>query len=167
MSAILEDLTTLSPKRLEKRWEQLAEAALPCQGVRVFGGDPEHGLTVSLSVDAHSRGDVLDLARVVEDDAAVSASCGWSVLSPARRHPYWRLLLRVSFERPVVCEFTVAFDIRPHARDPLRARLPLLLAADRFVFDFTDCSPTGRPLVWLAAPAARDCVMDVLCSLQG
>lgn len=69
----------------------------------------------------------------------------------------------MSFERPVNCEFTVAFDIRAHTYDPLRAGLPLLLAADRFVFDFADRPPTSRPLVWLAAPAARDCVFDVLC----
>jgi hypothetical protein len=167
VNPILEDLTTLSPKRLEKRLGQLAEAALPCVGVSVFDGSPEHGLTVALSVDAHDRGDVLDLARVVEDDSAVSASAGWSLLSPARRHPYWRLLLRVSLERPVSCDFTAAFEIRIHASDPMRLSLPLLLAADRFVFDFEGRSDTGRPLVWLVAPAARECVLDALCSSRG
>ena len=162
MNAILEDLTTLPPKRLEKRLEELARDALPCRSVTVFDGNPEQGLTVALHVDSRRRGDVLDLARVVEDDAAVSASCGWSLLAPSRRHPRWRLLLRVSFERPVTCDFTVAFDIHEHPNDPLRADLPLLLAANRFVFDFDGRLDPERPLVWIAAPAARECVLEVL-----
>ena len=43
VSAILEDLTTLSPKRLEKRLEALARDALPCRSVTVFDGNPERG----------------------------------------------------------------------------------------------------------------------------
>jgi hypothetical protein len=35
-----------------------------------FDGNPPDGLTVALGVDSQRRGDVLDLARVVEDDAA-------------------------------------------------------------------------------------------------
>ena len=153
MSAILEDLTTLSPKRLEKRLEALARDALPCRSVTVFEGSPEQGLTIALHVD---------LARVVEDDAAVSASCGWSLLAPSRRQPCWRLLLRVSFELPVSCEFAVALDVREHPSDSLRANLPLLLAANRFVFDFDGRLDPERPLVWIAAPAARECVLEVL-----
>jgi hypothetical protein len=117
---------------------------------------------VALHVDSRRRGDVLDLARVVEDDAGVSASCGWSLLSPNRRQSRWRLLLRVSFERPVACEFTVTFDIGDHPDDPLRVGLPLLLASSRFVFDFDGRLDPDRPLVWIVAPAARDCVLDVL-----
>ena len=162
MSAILEDLTMLSPKRLEKRLEALARDALPCRSVTVFEGNPEQGLTVALHVDSRRRGDVLDLARVVEDDTSVSASCGWSLLAPSRSHTRWRLLLRVSFERPATCEFTVAIDLSEHPRDPLRADLPLLLAADRFVFDFDGRLNPERPLVWIAAPAARECVVEVL-----
>jgi hypothetical protein len=160
--AILEDLTTLPPKRLEKRLEALARDALPCRSATVFDGNPDDGLTVALHVDSLRRGDVLDLARVVEDDAAVSASCGWSLLAPSRRHPHWRLLLRVSFERPVVCAFTVGFDISDHPSDPLRATLPILLAANRFVFDLDGRLDPELPLVWIAAPAVRDCVVDVL-----
>jgi hypothetical protein len=162
VSVILEDLTTLSPKRLEKRLEALARDALPCRSVTVFEGSPEQGLTVALHVDSCRRGDVLDLARVVEDDAAVSASCGWSLLSPSRRQSRWRLLLRVSFERPATCEFTVALDIGEHAKDSLRGSLPLLFAASRFAFDFDRRLDPQRPLVWIAAPAARECVFDVL-----
>lgn len=162
MNIILEDLTTLPPKRLEKRLEELARDALPCHSATVFDGNPEDGLTVALHVDSRRRGDVLDLARVVEDDATVQASCGWSLLTPSRRHPYWRLLLRVSFERPVKCAFTAGFDVREHPNDPLRATLPLLLAANRFVFDFDGRLDPALPLVWIAAPAARECVLEVL-----
>jgi hypothetical protein len=166
VSAILEDLTTLSPKRLEKRLESLARDALTCRSITVFDGSPDDGLTVALHLDSHRRGDVLDLARVVEDDAAVAASCGWSMLAPSRRHAIWRLLLRVSFERPVMCEFTVGFDIRDHPDDPMRAGLPLLLAASRFVFDFDGRLDPSRPLVWIAAPSARECLVDVLSSTR-
>jgi hypothetical protein len=162
VNAILEDLTTLPPKRLEKRLEELARDALTCHSATVFDGNPDDGLTVALHVDSRRRRDVLDLARVVEDDAAVHASCGWSLLTPNRRHPYWRLLLRVSFERPVTCAFTVSFDIREHPSDPLRASLPLLLAANRFVFDFDGRLEPDTPLIWIAAPIARECVLDVL-----
>jgi hypothetical protein len=162
VSAILEDLTTLPPKRLEKRLEELARDALPCNSATVFDGNPDDGLTVALHVDSRRRRDVLDLARVVEDDAAVYASRGWSLLAPSRRHPYWRLLLRLSFERPVTCTFTVSFDVRDHSSDPIRAALPLLLAADRFVFDLDGRLDPDSPLVWIAAPEARECVLDVL-----
>jgi hypothetical protein len=159
---ILEDLTTLPPKRLEKRLEALARDALRCRSATVFDGNPVDGLTVSLHLDSAARRDVLDLARVVEDDAVVQASCGWSLLTPSRRHPRSRLLLRTSFERPVVCDFTVSFEISQHPDDPLRTTLPLLLAANRFVFDFDGRLDPERPLVWMAAPAVRDCVLDVL-----
>lgn len=162
MTAILEDLTTLPPKRLEKRLEEFARDALPCHSVTVFDGNAEDGLTVALHVDSRRRRDVLDLARVVEDDAAVYASSGWSLLAPSRRHAYWRLLLRLSFERPVTCAFTVSFAIREHPSDPIRAALPLLLAADRFVFDFDGRLDPDVPLVWIAAPEARECILDVL-----
>jgi hypothetical protein len=162
VKAILEDLTTLPPKRLEKRLEALARDALPCRSATVFDGNPDDGLTVALHVDSLRRGNVLDLARVVEDDAAVSASCGWSLLAPSRRYPRWRLLLRVSFERPVICTFTVVFEISDHPSDPLRASLPLLLAANRFVFDFDGRLKPGLPLVWIMAPTVRDCVLDVV-----
>lgn len=165
MSTILEDLTALSPKRLEKRLEALARDALPCRSVTVFDGNPEHGLIAALHVESRQRGDVLDLARVVEDDAAVNASCGWSLLAPSRRHPRWRLLLRVSFDRPVVCEFTAAFEIGDHPSDSLRNSLPLLLAANRFVFDFDGRLDPERPLVWITAPAARDCIFHVMADV--
>lgn len=164
MNLILEDLTTLAPKRLEKRLEELARDALPCHSATVFDGNPADGLTVALHVDSRRRGDVLDLARVVEDDAAVQASCGWSLLAPSRKHAYWRLLLRMSFERPVNCDFTVGFDVRGHPNDPMHGSLPLLLAANRFVFNFDGRLDPERPLVWIAAPVARECVLDALMS---
>lgn len=162
MSVILDDLTTLSLKRLAKHLEVLARDALMCSAVTVFDGNPEDGLTVSLRVDSYRRADVLDLARVVEDDDIVSASCSWSALSPSRRHTEWRLLLRVGFERPVACSFTVLFAVTHHIADPLRTNLPLLLAAHRLVFDFDGRVEPGRPVVWIAAPSDRDCLLDVL-----
>lgn len=164
MNVILEDLTTLPPKRLEKRLEEFARDALPCHSATVFDGNPTDGVTVALHVDSRRRGDVLDLARVVEDDAAVQASCGWSLLAPSRKHAYWRLLLRMSFERPVNCDFTVGFDVGDHPSDPMRGSLPLLLAANRFVFDLDGRLDPELPLVWIAAPVARECVLEVMAA---
>ena len=98
MNGMLEDLSTLPPKRLEKELETLAHEALPCHAVTVFDGDPDAGLTVAIHVDSRRRGDILDLARVVEDDPTVQASCSWSLLPPMRRRASWRLLLPVSFD---------------------------------------------------------------------
>jgi hypothetical protein len=162
---MLEDLSTLPPKRMAKRLERLADDALPCRAVTVFDGNAEDGLTVTLHVDSHRRGDILDLARVVEDDPAVCASCGWSLLPPSGQRRDWRLLLRVSFERPVACTFTVSFDIRGHPSDPLRARLPLLLAASRLAFAFDSRLDPERPLVWIAAPVTREPLLDLLAAL--
>jgi len=80
--------------------------------------------------------------------------------------PYARSLLRVSFERPASCDFTVSFDVGTHPNHPVRNELPLLLAAGRFVFDLGGRVRDERPLVRLAAPVARDCVMDALCSTR-
>jgi hypothetical protein len=162
---VLEDLSTLPPKRLEKQLEKLAHEALPCQAVSVFDGNADEGLTVALHVNSRRRGTILDLARVVEDDPSVDASCGWSLLPPTRQCAAWRLLLRVSFERPVQCTFTVGFDIRAHEGDPLRASLPLLLAANRLVFAFDGALDPERPLVWIAAPVARDPLLDLLTAV--
>jgi hypothetical protein len=162
---VLEDLSTLPPKRLEKQLEKLANEALHCPAVTVFDGDADEGLTVALHVNSHRRGDILDLARVVEDDPSVDASCGWSLLPPTPRRAAWRLLLRVSFERPVQCTFTVGFDILAHESDPLRASLPLLLAANRLVFAFDGALDPERPLVWIAAPVARDPLLDLLTAV--
>ncbi len=166
MTSILEDLTTLPPKRLEKRLEQLARDALPCHSATVFDGNPEDGLTVALHVNSNRRRDVLDLARVVEDDSTVQASCGWSLLAPREGRRAWRLLLRVSFEQPVKCDFTTTFDAREHPNDAVSAALPLLLAANRFVFDFDGRLDADRPLVWIQAPRARECVVDLLSQLR-
>ena len=165
MMSMLEDLSTLPPKRLEKQLESLAHNALPCHAVTAFEGDPDAGLTVAVHVDSRLRGDVLDLARVVEDDARVNGSCDWSLLPPTRRRSQWRLLLRVSFERPVQCVFTVGFDVRAHSSDPLRATLPLLLAANRLVFVVDGRVDSERPLFWIAAPVAREPVLELLTAV--
>lgn len=163
---MLEDLSTLPPKRLQKKLETLAHAALPCDAVSVFDGNPEEGLTIALHVDSRRRADILDLARVVEDDPAVWASCGWSLLPPTEQRPAWRLLLRVGFERPVKCRFTVCLDLRNDATDPLRATLPLLLAANRLVFAFDGHLEPDRPLVWITAPVAREPVLELLAAVS-
>ena len=164
MKTVLDDLTTLSPRRLERRLEKLAHEALPCRAVTVFDGNPEDGLTVALHVDSRRRRDVLDLARVVEDDPRVHGSCDWSHLPPTRSRASWHLLLRVELERPLSCLFTVSFDVRDHPGDPLRPTLPLLLAADRIVLVF-DEHEADRPLVWINAPVAREPVLDLLTAV--
>jgi hypothetical protein len=165
VNAILEDLTHLSPKRLERRLEQLASEALPCESVTVFDGSPSEGLTVGLRVESQGRRDVLDLARVLEIEPDGHVLSAWALLSPNRSHPYHRLLLRIQFARPVRCPFVVRLDVRDHLSDPLRARLPLILAADRFALTFDGPPGTDQPLVWVSAPAARDCVFEVLTAL--
>ena len=90
MNRMLEDLSILPPKRLEKELETLSHEALACDAVTVFDGDPDAGLTVAIHVDSRGRGDILDLARVVEDDPSVQASCGWSLLPPNRQRPKHR-----------------------------------------------------------------------------
>jgi hypothetical protein len=159
---MLDDLTTLPAKRRQKRLEKLADEALPCRAVTVFDGNADDGITVALHVDSRRRGDVLDLARVVEDDTRVHGTCDWSLLPPAGRRHYFRLLLRVSFERPVGCEFVVSLDIRDHGSDQLRAALPLLLAASRLVFVIDEQVGAEWPLVWIDAPVAREPVLELL-----
>jgi hypothetical protein len=160
-----EDLTQLSPKRLERRLEQLAREALPCRSAIVFDGSPSEGLTVGLRVESEGRRDVLDLARVLQIARNGYVFSAWALLSPNRSHPYWRLLLRVHFERPVLCSFVARIDIRDHPSDPLRAALPLLLAADRFALSFDADPGEDQPLVWVAAPAARECVLEILAKV--
>ncbi len=162
MRLMVEDLTKLSPKRLGRRLEELAREGLPCASATVFDGSPQEGLTVGLRVESQGRRDVLDLARVLETESNGYAFSAWALLSPSREHPYWRLLLRVQFERPVKCTFVVRFDVREHPSDPLRAALPLFLASDRFALAFDSAPEAEQPLVWVTAPAARDCVLEVL-----
>jgi hypothetical protein len=160
--SILEDLTKLTPKRLERRLEELAREALPCVAAVAFDANPEEGLAVGLWVESQSRRDVLDLARVLEIEPGGHVATGWSLLSQSRFHPYSRLLLRVHFERPVLCSFVVRFDVRDKASDAMRSSLPLLLAASGFALAFDQLPETGQPLAWIPAPAVRDCVYDVL-----
>jgi hypothetical protein len=164
--SILEDLTRLTPKRLERRLEELAREALPCVSAVAFGASPEEGLTVGLWVESQGRRDVGDLARVLETEPGGHVATGWSLLSPSRSHPYSRLLLRVHFERPVLCSFVVRFDIRDDASDAMRSSLPLLLAASGFALAFDQLPQAQRPLAWIPAPAVRDCVYEVLGAVR-
>jgi len=128
----------------------------------VFDGSPQEGLTVGLRVESQGRPDVRDLARVLEIEPNGYAFSAWALLSPNPEHSYWRLLLRVQFERPVKCSFVVRFDVREHPSDPLRAALPLLLASDGFALAFDNVPEPEQALVWVTAPAARDRVFEVL-----
>src|SRR5262249_52584530 len=101
--SILEDLSTLPPRKLEKRLDQLAKDSLPCLDVWVAEGNREHGLTVALHVDARGRPDVLDLARVLEEEPAGLVSSAWALLPATKGQAASRLLLRIDFERPVRC----------------------------------------------------------------
>lgn len=165
MLRIIEDLTNLSPSRLERRLERIARDALPCLGVFVFDGTPTDGLTVGLSIESEGRRDVLDLARVLESEPGGQVTVAWSCLSPGRSKRVWRLLLRVQFKRPVLCSFVIRFDVRDHPRDKLRSSLPLLLAADRFALCFDGDIETERPTATIPSPLARDCVVDAIAAV--
>jgi len=162
VKAMLDDLSTLPPKQLEELLEKVAHDALPCHAVSLFDGNGSDGITLIVHVESGRRRDVLDLARVVQDDSRIHGSADWSLLPPARRRGYWRLLLRVSFERPVSCNFTVSFDVRSHPSDPLRPTLALLLAANRLAFAFGQGVEPDHPLVWITAPIAREPVLELL-----
>ena len=71
----------------------------------------------------------------------------------------------VSFERPVRCDFVVNLDVREHGSDPLRAALPLLLAASRLVFVLDGQIDAEWPLVWIDAPVAREPVLELLTAV--
>jgi hypothetical protein len=157
-----EDLTSLSPKKLARRLEELAREALPCVAAAVFDGNRTDGLTVGLWVESEGRRDVIDLARVLEVERGGHVTTGWSLLYPDRRHQEWRLLLRVHFERPVKCDFVVRVGVGESAEDELRAALPLLLAASGFAVGFDGFPEEDRPVIWIPAPAARQCVVDVV-----
>lgn len=64
------------------------------------------------------------------------------------------------------CAFTVSFDVREHPSDPLRATLPLLLAANRLVFAFDGRLDPERPLVWITAPVAHQPVLELLTAVR-
>jgi len=162
VGSVLEDLTKLAPKPLERRLEQLAREALPCISANVFDGNPQDGLTVGLWVESQGRRDVLDLARVLEGEPGGHVATGWSLLSPKRGHPSSRVLLRVHFERPVKCSFVVRFDVGDDPSDPMRAVLPLLLAANGFALGFDGFPDAERPIAWVMAPSSRECVFEVL-----
>lgn len=160
--SILENLTKLPPKRLERRLEELAREALPCVSAVALEASPEHGLTTGLWVESEGRRDVLDLARVLEVEPGGHVASGWSLLAPSRAHPHCRVLLRVQFERPVLCSFVIRFDVRDHPSDEMRQALPLLLAASGFALAFDGPPQPERPLAWIPAPAARDCLYEVI-----
>ena len=129
----------------------------------MFDGNPEDGLTVALHVDSRGRGDVLDLARVVEDDGIVQrlvrlvgslARAAVTLLAAAPPRE-----LRTS--RSCVPSPS-AFDISDHPTTRFEPASRSFWRRTGFVFDFDGRLDPELPLVWIAAPAARDCVLDVL-----
>jgi hypothetical protein len=162
VTTIVEDLTKLSPKRLARRLEELSREALPCVSASVFDGNPQEGLTVGLWVESQGRRDVLDLARVLEEEPRGHVATAWSLLHPERDERLWRLLLRIELQRPITCAFVVRFDVRDHPGDQLRQALPLLLAASGFALAFDRTPADASSLLWVPAPAARECVFEVL-----
>lgn len=158
----LEDLSTLPPKKLVRRLEELADGALPCLGVNAYAASPSDGLTVGLSVDSRQRRDVLDLVRVVESEPRGWAVVAWATLTPSRKRPAWTLLLRVELERPVRCLFAVRFDVEPHPDAPILQALPLLLAANAFAISFDAPADGVAPVVLVSAPVIRDAILSVL-----
>lgn len=103
--SILDDLSTLSPRKLEKRLAQLAKEALPCIDIWAADASRAEGLTVALEVDARSRPEVADLGRVLEQEPAALLSSAWAILAPSGSSHHSVLMLRVSLERPVHCDF--------------------------------------------------------------
>jgi hypothetical protein len=163
---VVEDLTKLKPRRLGRRLERLARDALPCVTAVASHADPEHGLTVALWVESQGRRDVRDLARVLQSEPGGRVGTTWSLLTPSRKHPRWRLLFHVDFERPVLCSFVVRFDVSDHPADQLRLALPLLLAASTFALAFDGFPPPDEHLACVPTPAARERVLEVLAAVS-
>ena len=163
---MVEDLTKLKPKRLGRRLEELARDALPCISAVASHADPEQGLTVALWIEARGRRDVRDLARVLQSEPGGHVSTGWSLLTPSRKHPQWRLLLHIDVDRPVLCSFVVRFDIADHPDDQLRLALPLLLAASGFALAFDGFPQPDEQVAWVPAPDAREGLVEALAALN-
>ncbi len=161
---MLEDLTVLSPKRLERRLEEIWQESLPCVSVVPWEASPDQGLTVCLWVESQGRRDVTDLGRVVESEPGGLATLAWSSLSPNRRHPCWRLLLHVDVERPVRCSFNVGFAVGNAAEDLIRSSLALLIGARSISFSFDGMPDSWQPLPRLSAPRTTSPLVDALTS---
>ena len=97
---ILEDLTTLSDRKLEKRLERLAKDALPCINAWVADGNRHDGLTVALHLDARGRPDVIDLGRVLQQEPNGLIASAWALLPPTKTRLDSKLLLRIELEPP-------------------------------------------------------------------
>lgn len=165
MLRITEDLTKLSPKRLERRLEELWLRSLPCVQIVAWSASPKRGLTAGLVVESQGRRDVLDLGRVVETEPGGKATVAWSLLTPNRSQPNWRLLLHIDMERPVVCTFDIGFAIGDNPTDGVRSSLPVLLAASTFALAFDGLPIADKPLPEVRAPASRQPLEALLTSV--
>ena len=109
---------------------------------------------------------MLDLARVLEIEPDGSRRLGVGALGAKPRSTRTGACSSGSSSSVrCSCSFAVRLDVRDHPSDPLRATLPLILAADRFALAFDGAPDQDRPLVWVAAPAARECVFEVLAAV--
>ena len=68
-----------------------------------------------------------------------------------------------TLSEPSVVGRFVRFDVTSHPGDPLRAALPLLLAASWFLLVTSDHADK-RPEVWFAVPPARECLVQLIAS---
>ena len=136
-----------------------------CHDIWTADADRTNGLTVALHVDPRGRRDVEDAARVLDEEPRCLLASAWAAIEPSRARPYWRLLLRVDFERPVRCDFVVRFDISSHRDDPTRASLPILLAASSFLLVTDEHADADHPHVWFAATPARECLVAMIATL--
>lgn len=161
MTLVAEDLGKLSPKQLGRRLEELWMESLKCVAIVPWDASPSTGLTVGLWVETGGRRDVADLGRVAASEPGGISTVAWSLLEPSRSHSECRLMLHVDLERPVHCSFVVGLSVRTDPSDELKARLPLLLAADVFAFAFDGFPDTDRPLLQVLAPAATGPVAQV------
>lgn len=157
--SILEDLSTLSPRKLEKRLAQLVKEALPCIEIWPEDASRENGLTVALLVDVRLRPEVADLGRVLQTEPRALLTVGWAVQVGRGARGLDVLLLRVDLERPVGCQFAIRIDVARRGGEAMRASLPLLLAASRFAIVTDDDS---RPALWFGAPQVRDSVATLM-----
>ena len=161
---MLEDLTKLPPKRLET----------PARGARARGAPVRLGDRLRRQSARTASPSGSGSSRRAGATCSTSRACSRRAGRPRRdrlvaplaepRHPHWRLLLRVSFERPVLCDFVVRFDITDHPsdqlrrpcrssrREPVRARFRRLWRKRQ-----TRCLGPGT--------GRRDCVFELLAQL--
>lgn len=54
------------------------------------------------------------------------------------------------------------FKVTNHANDPLQLALPLIRGANGVALSFNGLPEADKAVIWVPAPAARECVCEVL-----